>query len=93
MKSEGIILIVDDNPENLNLLRDSLKKSGFRISVAQSGEEALKRMKRKLLPDIILLDVKMPAGMDGFETCRQLKENETTRDIPVIFLTALSQTI
>jgi DNA-binding response OmpR family regulator len=65
-----------------------LKEADFDISVAQSGQEALKRVS-DLTPDIILLDVVMPE-VDGFETCRRLKANETARTIPVIFMTALT---
>ncbi|MBM3242609.1 sigma-54-dependent Fis family transcriptional regulator [Candidatus Poribacteria bacterium] len=80
------ILIVDDIPTNLNILRKALEPEGYKISVAPSGEVALKIATRASL-DVILLDVVMP-GMDGFETCRQLKQNESTKDIPVIFVTA-----
>jgi DNA-binding response OmpR family regulator len=82
------ILIVDDNLKNLKVLLDLLKDFDFDISVAKSGEEALRRVSRRT-PDIILLDVMMP-GLDGFETCRRLKANEATREIPVIFMTALT---
>jgi formate hydrogenlyase transcriptional activator len=82
---KSTIMIVDDQPENVKLLIAYLKKSGFRISVAQSGEEAIQRVKR-VMPDLVLLDVKLP-GIDGFETCRRLKQDEATRDIPVIFVT------
>jgi PAS domain S-box-containing protein len=85
------IMIVDDQPENVKLLIAYLKNSGFRILVAQNGEEAIRRLK-KITPDILLLDVLMP-GMDGFETCRRLKEDEAIRNIPVIFMTALSDTV
>jgi len=81
------ILIVDDNPTNLNVLVDYLEEYDFEIMIAKSGEIGLKRVK-VTKPDIILLDVMMP-GIDGFETCRQLKANEHTREIPVIFMTAL----
>jgi signal transduction histidine kinase len=85
------ILIVDDKPENLDVLIDYLDSFGFSIFVARNGEEAIK-LAEKIMPDIILLDVIMP-GIDGFETCRHLKENENTREIPVIFMTALSDTV
>jgi signal transduction histidine kinase len=84
------VLVVDDNPANLNLLFDLLDEAGFEVLVSQSGESALKRA-TNTHPDIILLDVMMP-GMDGFETCKQLKANGATQDIPVIFMTALSST-
>lgn len=79
-------LLVDDTPANLDVLRKTLEPEGYEISIASSGEAALKIAPR-FLPDLILLDVMMP-GMNGYETCRRLKENEATRDIPVIFITA-----
>ncbi|MGX7001830.1 response regulator [Caballeronia sp. KNU42] len=82
------ILIVDDTPANLGLVVDSLSDQGFRVLVALDGEEALERAQFSR-PDLILLDVKMP-GIDGFETCRRLKVNEHTRDIPVIFMSSLT---
>lgn len=85
---KGTLLIVDDNLKNLKVLLDLLKDFGFAISVARSGEEALERASRRT-PDLILLDVMMP-GLNGFETCRRLKANETTREIPIIFMTALT---
>ncbi|MDM8565073.1 hybrid sensor histidine kinase/response regulator [Candidatus Halobeggiatoa sp. HSG11] len=81
------ILIIDDNPTNLNVLVDYLEEYGFEIMIAKSGEMGLKRVK-VTKPNIILLDVMMP-GIDGFETCRQLKADENTKDIPIIFMTAL----
>lgn len=87
---KGIILIVDDNPTNLGVLFDVLTDAGFKVLVAQDGESAIHKAKHAH-PDVILLDVIMP-GIDGFETCRRLKANESTQDIPVIFMTALSQT-
>ncbi|MCK6602448.1 MAG: hybrid sensor histidine kinase/response regulator [Bacteroidetes bacterium] len=85
------ILMVDDNPINLNVLLDALKHHGFKLLAAKSGEEAIQRASFAK-PDLILLDVLMP-GIDGFETCRILKENEETADIPVIFMTALADTV
>ncbi len=85
------ILVVDDNPTNLRVFLEQLEQAGFRTLVAPSGERALKQIER-LQPDLILLDVLMP-GIDGFETCVRLKENAHTRDIPVIFMTALSDTV
>lgn len=85
------ILAVDDHPANLNLLFDLLGDAGFDLLVAQSGESALARAE-KTTPDIILLDIMMP-GMDGFETCQKLKANPRTQKIPVIFMTALSDTV
>jgi DNA-binding response OmpR family regulator len=85
------ILIVDDSPTNLGVLFDYLRNSGFKVLVTEDGEGALQRASYAQ-PDIILLDVLMP-GLDGFETCRRLKENEETKDIPIIFMTALSDTV
>ncbi|QNM96604.1 response regulator [Chitinimonas koreensis] len=89
-KPSPMILIVDDTPTNLGVMVDSLEAQGFRALVAQSGVEALERA-RYVSPDLILLDVMMP-GMDGFEVCRRLKQDEATRSIPVIFMTALADT-
>ncbi|BAZ13014.1 response regulator receiver sensor signal transduction histidine kinase [Calothrix sp. NIES-4071] len=85
------ILIVDDNPANLSVLSDALDEEGFEIWVAKSGKVALERV-QYALPDLILLDIMMPE-IDGYETCRQLKVNSQTQDIPVIFMTALSDTV
>ena len=87
---EHNILIVDDNPTNLAVIVDYLEDSGLTILVSQDGESSLKRAKYAK-PGIILLDILMP-GIDGYETCRRLKNDSETRDIPVIFMTALSST-
>ena len=84
------VLLVDDTSENLRLLRLVLESGGYSILVATSGEAAL-RVARSAHPHLILLDVQMP-GMDGFETCRRLKEDETTQAIPVIFVTVMTET-
>ncbi len=84
------ILIIDDNPTNLGVIVDYLKGFGFNILVATDGELGIKRAKFGH-PDLILLDVMMP-GIDGFETCRRLKAHEKTQDIPVIFMTTLTET-
>ncbi len=86
----AIVLIVDDNPANLGVLSDTLDQSGVEVWVAQSGKIALERV-AYALPDLILLDVMMPE-LNGFETCQHLKANSKTKDIPVIFMTALSDT-
>ncbi|SLM28185.1 putative Response regulator receiver sensor signal transduction histidine kinase [Desulfamplus magnetovallimortis] len=89
--NENKILIVDDNPTNLKVLFDYLTgEKGNKIFVAKNGREALERT-AFAHPDIILLDIMMPE-MDGYETCRRLKENEDTREIPIIFLTAFADT-
>jgi len=81
------VLVVDDVPDNVRVLVECLKAENFRALVAQDGNAALQRA-RQARPDLILLDVMMP-GLNGFETCMRLKAEEGTRDIPVIFLTAL----
>lgn len=85
----AVILIVDDNPENLGVLFDYLSELGITPLVAQSGQDAIELLEEKM-PDIILLDILMP-GLDGFETCKRLKANNKTEDIPIIFMTALSE--
>jgi diguanylate cyclase (GGDEF)-like protein len=96
MKSEPIeqatILVVDDTPANLQVILKHLAEKGFRLLVARNGEAALKQAMIST-PDLILLDVMMPPGIDGFETCRRLKQQDALKDIPVIFLTALSDSI
>ncbi len=82
------ILVVDDNPVNLGVLVDNLEVHGYEVLVALGGHEALDRV-RFAKPDLVLLDVMMP-DIDGFETCRRLKAEPASRDIPVIFMTALS---
>lgn len=89
--SRGIVLVVDDNPANLQVLSSFLDQSSFEVWAARSGEKALQRLENDNLPDLILLDVMMP-GIDGFETCKHLKSNPRVQDIPVIFMTALSET-
>ncbi|HEX4650354.1 MAG TPA: EAL domain-containing protein [Granulicella sp.] len=84
------ILIVDDIPVNLAIAVAYLEANNFQLVVAQDGEEGIERAQR-VHPDLILLDVMMP-GIDGFETCRRLKMDAATSDIPVIFMTALADT-
>jgi len=83
------ILIVDDDAMNLKLLQATLESERYELYMASQGKEAL-RLAENLLPDLILLDIMMPE-MDGWEVCRRLKENEATRGIPIIFLTARAQ--
>lgn len=85
------VLIVDDTPENIGVLFELLNTHHFDVFIAQSGENAL-QIAESESPDIVLLDIMMPGGMDGFDVCRQLKTNEITKDIPVIFMTALAET-
>ena len=86
-----VILIVDDTPDNLLVLFSYLEEQGFKVLLAEDGESAL-QIAQSQTPDLILLDVLMP-NIDGFETCRRLKAKPSTKEIPVIFLTALSETV
>jgi serine phosphatase RsbU (regulator of sigma subunit) len=83
------VLVVDDSPENIDLLGNALSQD-YEIKVALSGEKALKIAGAEKPPDLILLDIMMP-GMDGYEVCRRLKSNAKTQDIPVIFVTSMSE--
>lgn len=87
--THDVVLIVDDVPENLALLHDALDEAGYTVLVATNGESALQRA-RHVRPDVILLDALMP-GMDGFEVARQLKADERTQPIPIIFMTGLTE--
>ncbi len=80
------VLLVDDTPANIDILRKTLENNGLNISFATNGELAFK-LACENPPDLILLDVMMP-GIDGFETCRKIKQNEKIKDIPVVFLSA-----
>ena len=90
MPASPYILIVDDTPANAHILSRFLTRRHFEISIAESGESALEMVKHRR-PHLILLDIMMP-GMDGYETCEQLKADAQTQDIPIIFMTALSDT-
>lgn len=85
--ARATVMIVDDTPANLAVLSDALEEQGYRVLVATDGFSALEQL-NYIKPDVILLDGMMP-GMDGFETCRQIKLNSATRQIPVLFMTAL----
>ena len=89
-KTMESILLVDDQPANLQMLSQTLEKLGTKLLFAKNGETAL-AIAQKAQPNLILLDIMMP-GIDGFEVCRRLKENSETRKIPVIFLSALDET-
>ncbi|WGV25577.1 sensor histidine kinase [Halotia branconii] len=82
------ILLVDDNPNNLKVLSEAIQGCGWKALMATDGESAIEQIEYAH-PDLILLDVMMP-GLDGFETCRRLKANAITQNIPIIFMTALS---
>ena len=85
------VLLVDDNPTNLQVLYETLQDLDLQLLVARSGEEALE-IAGKAQPSLILLDIMMPPGIDGYETCRRLKADEATRDAGIIFLSALEDT-
>lgn len=89
-RQSGIVLAVDDVPDNLSLLYDALDEVGYTVLVATDGEAALHRA-RLSLPDVILLDAMMP-GMDGFEVARRLKADFATQAIPIVFMTGLTET-
>ncbi len=85
--NQGTIMVVDDLPENLEVLRDMLEARGYRVLLFPSGPMAL-RAASKNPPDLILLDITMPE-MDGYEVARHLKEDERLREIPILFISAL----
>jgi len=91
IEEKDTVLVVDDNPTNLRVLIEYLEDFGFETMVAPSGERALQQLERAI-PDLILLDVMMIPGIDGFETCKRIKENSRLSNIPIIFMTALSET-
>ncbi|MCP4216693.1 MAG: response regulator [bacterium] len=90
IRKKKLILIVDDNPDNRKVLGTLLREYGYEVGAAHDGYRALTFIKNEL-PDLILLDVMMP-GMDGFEVCERLKADMWTKHIPVIFLTAKTNT-
>lgn len=89
MLSDSKILVIDDSPDNLRVLSSALAKDNYDVRCAKSGSMAFKAMETTL-PDLILLDIRMP-NMDGYEVCQRLKANPATREIPVIFISALDE--
>ena len=85
---KDLVLVVDDNPQNLQVLGPMLENKGYDVAFATSGEQALEFIDSET-PDLVLLDIMMP-GMDGYQVCKRLKKEKTTASIPVIFLTAKS---
>ena len=88
---KGAVLIIDDHPEELDVLIASLQTCGLTILIAPQGEHAI-NLAEQFVPDIILLDVRMP-GMEGFGIYRQLRRREVTREIPIIFIMTPSETL
>jgi len=86
--SKGIVLIADDSPEALSILNEALAQEGYTVLVAMNGEQAIS-IANQMVPDMILMDIKMPA-LDGVQACKQLKENSELTDIPIIFMTGIS---
>ncbi len=89
--AKDTLLVIDDIPEHVTFLVEFLTKAGFQVLMAQDGEQGIQKAE-EAHPDLILLDVLM-LGMDGFEVCRRLKSQENTKDIPVIFMTALAEIV
>jgi DNA-binding response OmpR family regulator/DNA-binding CsgD family transcriptional regulator len=89
-RKKDVVLIVDDSPETLGMLNDTLDEAGVTVLVALEGNQAL-TIAANITPDVILMDAQMPV-MDGFEACRQIKANRDLAHIPVIFMTGLSDT-
>ncbi len=85
-----VILIVDDSPQTLGFLTEALEQAGYSVLIATSGHAAL-GIAERITPDMILMDAIMP-GMDGFETCRQMKANASVSQVPIIFMTGLTET-
>ena len=91
LPDQAVIMVVDDNPDSLKLLSDILSEQGFQVRQALNGRLALAAVKQQS-PDLFILDIRMPE-MDGFELCRQLKNKATTRNVPVIFISGLDDSV
>lgn len=90
LREREVILLIDDAPDTVRMIAEALDEAGYTVLVATDGATALKRLER-ITPDAVLLDACMP-GMDGFETCRRLKQAPGMRTVPVIFMTGLAET-
>lgn len=90
MDKKSCILIVDDERQNIKVLNEFLRDT-YKIMAAKNGAQALKAAQGNIVPDLILLDIMMP-GIDGYDVCKKLKANEKTKHIPVIFVTAVTET-
>jgi len=86
---KALVLAVDDNPQNLQFLGKLLSDNGYEVGMAQNGQQALNFVKKND-PDLILMDIMMP-GMDGYEVCERLKKDFSSQQIPIIFLTAMTE--
>lgn len=86
-REETVILAVDDDPDITTAMLIALRPEGYRVITANNGQEGLE-LARKHVPDLVILDVEMPPGMQGWEVCRLLRDDPVTADIPVLFLTA-----
>ena len=84
-----VILVVDDIEQNVTVISQILRSNGYQVLAAFSGEQALKMLEKRT-PDLILLDVMLP-DINGFEVCKRIKQNKSISDIPIIFLSALSE--
>ena len=89
-RPRDIVLVVDDSPATLGVLNEALEQAGYTVLVAQSGTSALTLVDR-VTPDIVLMDALMP-GLDGFATCRRMKQNPTLASVPIVFMTGLTET-
>jgi len=90
MSKQSLILVIDDSPVNLSLLTNILKQQNFRVEIANNGEQGL-ILAKKVIPDIILLDIIM-LGWDGYETCQRIKQEPSLANVPILFLSALGDT-
>ena len=90
--SKPYVLTVDDDPEVLGTLERALRREGYEVGSATSGAEAL-RMLAERTPDLIILDIMMPPGIDGLEVCRRIRAHEQYNTLPILFLTAKTQTM
>ena len=89
-RPRDIVLVVDDSPATLGVLNEALEQAGYTVLIAQSGTTALALVER-VTPDIVLMDALMP-GLDGFETCRRMKQNPALASVPIVFMTGLTET-
>ena len=89
MNDKHSILITDDNPENIKVLSSLLRREGYRVRIATNGDQAVKSVGAEP-PDLILMDIQMP-GTDGYEACRRIKSNEDNKNIPILFISAMSE--